>query len=292
MPDFREKFENIKAKTPVKMPRLPKFETPIGMPAMPAFPAMPTMNIPTPKMPKMPDFPSLKLPSPGMPKLPAMPQMPQIAMPSVRMPTITTPGMPSMPSMPKLGDMRTPMKMPALGSLNPLNFDLASSIQTVKGRMPGMPLTLKDISTPMRAAMMPKLVVPKVPTLSESDQQIVDAIKWSVQTVSNGIQIFVFITYTSLIDGAKKYVLTKDGLIVVLYFWAEILLRNAIYTQETHNWMTKGNPLSSAAKSQVGVPIAAAVIDGDEVSPLSMFAIFNSRHFSMIVLILLNRLNR
>ena len=37
---------------------------------------------------------------------------------------------------------------------------------------------------------------------------------------------------------------------------------------------------------------AGGVIDGDEVSPLSMFAVFNSRHFSMIVLILLNRLNR
>lgn len=151
MPNIKEKFESIKAKTPVKMPRLPTLSSPIGMPSMPAMPAIPRVNIPTPSMPKMPNLPTISLPSPSMPKLPSMPQ---VTMPSVRLPQLKTPGMPSMPRLP---EMRTPMKMPDLGALNPLKFDISSTVQTVKGKLPGMPLTLRDISTPMKSGMLPNL---------------------------------------------------------------------------------------------------------------------------------------
>lgn len=101
-----------------------------------------------------------------------------------------------------------------------------------------------------------------------------------------------FVGYTGLVDGATKYVLTPDAIIVVLYSWIGIILRNAYYSQEAHDWSTNGHPLNLFRSQDQGVPISSGVIDGDEVSPISLLAFFNSRHFSMIVLILLNKLNR
>lgn len=51
------------------------------------------------------------------------------------------------------------------------------------------------------------------------------------RTISNIIQVLVFVTYTSIIDGFKKYVLTKDAFVVVLYSWIGIILRNYFYPQ-------------------------------------------------------------
>ena len=103
----------------------------------------------------------------------------------------------------------------------------------------------------------------------------------------NGIQVMIFVSFTSVLDVFQKYVLTKDALIVILYSWVGVILRNWYYTQEVFDWSSGHSPLIDAKRAS----LLTTSNDG-QVSLLSMVPIFKSAHFAMIVLIIFNKMNR
>lgn len=116
---------------------------------------------------------------------------------------------------------------------------------------------------------------------------VAEKVKGFLKKVWDGIQVIAFLIYAGTIDGVKKYVLTKDAIIVVLYSWIGIILRNAYFNQDYHNWSTKH---SSLFAGKPVAPISTAI--DSEVSPISLIPVLTSGRFAMIVLVVFNKLNR
>lgn len=178
----------------------------------------------------------------------------------------------------RIRNMRTPGKV-----------DITHSIETVKGYMPNMPTmaviptSLPDIKTPMKASIK-RMQSMKSP----SPDSVKDNVKYITNLVSNFLQFICFMSYTGIVDGAKKYILTKDAIAVVLYSWIGVILRNSYFCQDVHNWTISHNLLNTVSK----VPVSTHIDDITTISPISVLPRFNSNHFAIIVLVVFNKLNR
>ena len=96
---------------------------------------------------------------------------------------------------------------------------------------------------------------------------------------------------TSIIDGFKNYILHLDAVFIILYAWIAILFRNYNYSQEMHYWNTRNNPLFEGERD---LPTIMTRGEGGNlaVSPLSLVPKVTSGRFAIIVIVILNNLNR
>lgn len=80
-------------------------------------------------------------------------------------------------------------------------------------------------------------------------------------------------------------------MIVGVYCFIGILLRNYIFCQEVHEWSTRHNPLFSGSRD---MPTKMSTDQDGQVtmSPFSILPKLTSGRFAIIVLVILNKLNR
>lgn len=94
-----------------------------------------------------------------------------------------------------------------------------------------------------------------------------------------------------MVDGFKNYICKPDAITIILYSWIGILLRNYYYCQEVQQWNIRHNPLFVGEKE-----VAATMIKGEDgqlvTSPFSIVPKLSSGRFAIIVLVILNNLNR